>query len=138
MSADNFYFITHHPMGGYAVLMGFASNDEEPLVATAKSLRFDSLPEAISYANEEYSEYGVQISKGILDDMTPKETASPEVIVTVVGLAEAEAIKAVEEAGFHAQVTEREGNYFVITRDYRTDRINLKVKDGLVFAAKIG
>lgn len=137
MSADNFYFITRHPLGGYAVLMGFASFDE-PLVATAESMRFDSLPDAITYANEEYSEYGVQISNDVLVDLDPKTPANPEIAKAVVGLAEVEAIKAIEAAGFRFRITQRDENYFVATRDYRTDRVTLKVKEGLVFSATIG
>lgn len=68
MSADNFFFITRHPLGGFAVLMGFSSSDA-PLVATKKSMKFETFPEAMTYANGEYSEYGVQVSQDVLDDM---------------------------------------------------------------------
>lgn len=64
--------------------------------------------------------------------------SNQEVVEIIVGLTEQMATQVIEENGFRARLTERDGNYFIVTRDFRTDRINLKVKDGLVYNASIG
>ena len=62
MSADNFYLVTTHPTSGFAVLMGFASNEDEVLTASEKDKSYPTLKEAVDYATSEYSEYGVEVS----------------------------------------------------------------------------
>lgn len=61
MSADNYYIVDVHPLGGYGVEMGFESWDEGVFV-NEKSQRFDTLPAATDYAMNEYSEYGVTVA----------------------------------------------------------------------------
>ena len=61
MSADNYYFIDIHPLGGFGVEMGFESSDAEVII-DEKSLKFDTLLKAEEYASEEYSEYGYTVS----------------------------------------------------------------------------
>jgi len=61
-----------------------------------------------------------------------------ELVRKVVGLAENEAATIVEQAGLAWRVTERDGEQFPVTADYRTDRINAVITDGLVAAATIG
>ena len=61
MSADNYYFIDIHPLGGFGVEMGFESSEMEVIV-DEKSQRFDTLLQAEEYASEEYSEYGYTVS----------------------------------------------------------------------------
>jgi hypothetical protein len=76
MSADNYYMIRRHPAGGYAAVMGFASDIEgdwvlrgeewvrvdeyeDPVRSTQPS--FPTIQAAFDWATEQYSEYGVSI-----------------------------------------------------------------------------
>lgn len=66
MSADNYYRICKHPLGGYAAVMGFASNGEgaQP---TVEHPRFSTVGEAYDWAAQDYMiEYGIRIDKGLL------------------------------------------------------------------------
>jgi hypothetical protein len=56
----------------------------------------------------------------------------------LVGMTEAGAYAAAKEEGYYARVTRRNGHALIVTRDYRTDRVNLDVADYVVVAAKIG
>ena len=56
----------------------------------------------------------------------------------VVGMSEAEAEEAISDAGFISRVTERDGQPLASTTDYRTDRINLAVADGVVIGVEFG
>jgi hypothetical protein len=75
MSADNFFFITPHPLGGFAVLMGFSSS-EEPLVVTESAQQYATFSDAMAYANGEYSEYGVQIDSQIFESIEKPSPSS--------------------------------------------------------------
>lgn len=70
MSADNYWFVTKHPDGGFTYVMGFDSNEEKPGVwehLVSRLPRFDFVSEAISAAAADgYTEYGVQIDDEIL------------------------------------------------------------------------
>ena len=66
MSADNFYIIRNHPKGGFAAVQGFASdtddNDEQIYPEVSVNDReFRTISEALEFAMNEYSEYGVDI-----------------------------------------------------------------------------
>lgn len=66
MSADNFYIVRKHPFGGYAAVMGFASdvddNDEQIYPeAEITDQQFKSIGEALNWAVIQYSEYGVDV-----------------------------------------------------------------------------
>lgn len=65
-------------------------------------------------------------------------TDFPGGVDALIGETEADATAAVEAAGFTARVVERDGESFPITMDYRVDRVNLTVQDGLVTVATIG
>lgn len=55
-----------------------------------------------------------------------------------VGLSEEESVSFLEGKGFVVRVVERDGEAYAITFDYRTDRVNLVVKEGIVTEAYIG
>lgn len=55
-----------------------------------------------------------------------------------VGLGEKEAVVLAEEQGLVVRVVERDGEQFPVTMDYRLDRVNFVVADGLVTAAAMG
>lgn len=56
----------------------------------------------------------------------------------VVGMPEAEAAETISDAGFISRITERDGQPLASTADYRTDRINLAVDDGVVVGVEFG
>lgn len=66
MSADNWYLVRKHPLGGFTYVMGFASDVDEhgeeriPDVSE-RSLQFPTVEAALTAALAEYSEYGVSV-----------------------------------------------------------------------------
>lgn len=56
----------------------------------------------------------------------------------VLGLTEIEAVAKVQAAGFVARVVEKNGEYFMVTQDIRTNRVNLSITEGVVTRAIIG
>ena len=258
MSADNFFLVTPHPTSGFAVLMGFASNEYEVLKASKRDKSYPTLEAAVSYATSEYSEYGVEVSPeataleqtlavalgsalleldalrnlvqedlresgfqgtleselyawrrddSSLDDQIPLDKQKPlvkmeivnlinqyhkdkhsemlplqsaatqgfalsphctcrelkEMVVfsildeatgskhfgeyysiiiealneIIVGLSERDAMDVVERGNREYRITELDGEHIPVTRDYKTNRINLKIKDGVVYEAYI-
>ena len=66
MSADNYYVVKKHPLGGFTYVQGFASDDEmddaPPLVATKRHPQYATVREAFYAAEAEpICEYGVSI-----------------------------------------------------------------------------
>lgn len=68
MSADNYYRVRKHPKGGFAYVMGFASEDNPDLTVKDDHPQFATLGEAFNAAMNEYSEYGVDIDPECLPD----------------------------------------------------------------------
>jgi hypothetical protein len=57
---------------------------------------------------------------------------------TIIGLSELEATKVIESAGFTARVIARDGESLSGTKDYRLDRVNISIENGVVVSADIG
>ena len=55
-----------------------------------------------------------------------------------IGLSELEAIKVIESEGFTARVVARDGESLSGTKDYRLDRVNISIENGVVVSADIG
>jgi hypothetical protein len=55
-----------------------------------------------------------------------------------IGLTQAEAKQYAAENDQTIRVAGRDGKCFPLTMDYRTDRVNLYLEDGVVIAAMIG
>lgn len=87
MSADNYYLIRKHPLGGFAAVMGFASNDSSPEVNPTRDAQFDSLDAAVYFGLREYSEYGVEVHPECYEN-------EPFLVVPVLTAAEAEFVLA--------------------------------------------
>jgi hypothetical protein len=51
---------------------------------------------------------------------------------------EKDAINEITNEGFTPRITKRNGRSYICTRDYKTDRINLEIKEGVVAKATIG
>lgn len=62
MSADNYYVVRKDAYGFFVPVMGFASSDDHyvPRVESSDS-RFKTVKEAVSWALDSYSEYGVSV-----------------------------------------------------------------------------
>jgi hypothetical protein len=56
----------------------------------------------------------------------------------LIGLTEDEALQAAVGAGWTARIVSRDGEDFMITKDYRLDRVNFTVVDGAVTAVYVG
>ena len=56
----------------------------------------------------------------------------------LIGMAEADAIECVDEAGLTWRVTEQDGEMFAVTMDYRIERVNVKIENGIVTDAYSG
>ena len=93
MSADNFYVIRKHPQGGYAAVMGFASDESEesPEVRSNHHQSFATVSDALDYASGEYSEYGVSVHPECRDDLRVEDLAAIPTDVLVSELARREA-----------------------------------------------
>lgn len=59
-------------------------------------------------------------------------------LVDVTGLTETEAVGVLTNAGVTTRVIERDGEMFAMTMDYRSDRANLVITQGVVVTATIG
>ena len=56
----------------------------------------------------------------------------------LIGLTEAEAQKVATELGWQVRVAKRDGEAFMLSQDYQTDRVNLTITKGLVVAVVVG
>jgi len=56
----------------------------------------------------------------------------------LIGMAQAEAITCVEDAGLIWRVYEEDGEMFALTMDYRAERVNVKIEKGIVQDAYSG
>jgi hypothetical protein len=57
---------------------------------------------------------------------------------SVVGMSEADAVKAITAAGYTSRVVERDGEKFPVTMDLQPHRINLTVTNSKVTKATVG
>lgn len=67
MSADDYALIKRHPEGGFTVLRGFASDDEEPALRP-NAPRFADILDALQAGINMGTEYGVQVDVELEDD----------------------------------------------------------------------
>ena len=56
----------------------------------------------------------------------------------LVGMKEVDAIKTLGEHGVRIRVVHRDGENFIITSDFKTNRVNLSIEKGRVSKAEIG
>lgn len=59
-------------------------------------------------------------------------------VSSLEGLTEAEAKAKIEAAGLVARITRKDGELYIVTRDYRLDRINLEIVKEKVTKAYTG
>jgi hypothetical protein len=73
-----------------------------------------------------------------LDPMEDAAAASEAFGLTVLGMFEVDAIDAIEGSGRVARVAERDGEGFILTKDYNPSRLNLVIVTGLVSSVYVG
>lgn len=56
----------------------------------------------------------------------------------LIGKEEKEAIKLIEDNNYKSRIVSRDGNHYIVTKDYKTDRINLDIDLGVVTYASFG
>jgi hypothetical protein len=79
------------------------------------------------------------IETGVDANLSP-EALALEVSAQVIGLTESEAIELIESKDglISYRITRRDDENFVVTMDYRTDRINLEIEKDFVVSANVG
>ncbi|MEN9301461.1 MAG: hypothetical protein RLZZ254_1242 [Actinomycetota bacterium] len=80
----------------------------------------------------------VTISIPTEEELQEELQRTEEFALTVIGLAEQDAIEAIEADGMIARVIARDGEYFIVTEDFVYSRINLVIESGLVTEATAG
>lgn len=68
----------------------------------------------------------------------PEEPDQAELDATYVGLSKDDAIAAAEEAQVPWRIEREDGEDFALTMDYRPDRVNFTVEDGVITAVRAG
>lgn len=56
----------------------------------------------------------------------------------LIGIAEEPAIEILKKLKINSRLVDRDNKKFILTRDYRTDRVNLAIKNGIVSEAYRG
>jgi hypothetical protein len=86
--------------------------------------------------------YTITITAPVLDEsitsVDEPALATEAFGFTILGLSEADAIAAIEASGRVARISERDGEGFALTRDYRPNRLNLVVTSGIVSRFDVG
>lgn len=65
MSADDYAVVKRHPQGGYAVVTCFASDDVPDESVNEKTPRFTDVLDALVFATNLQTEYGVMLADNI-------------------------------------------------------------------------
>ena len=73
MSADNYYYIMHHPSGGFTTIMRWMSDERPVRKVSPEDPRFLSFEKAYAYGAVRYSEYGVLVSDEVLAEINGRE-----------------------------------------------------------------
>ena len=80
----------------------------------------------------------VTVSIPTEEEMQEQLERSEEFAATLIGLAEQEAVGAIEAEGLTPRVVARDGEYYAVTEDYSVSRINLVIELGVVTEATVG
>jgi hypothetical protein len=72
------------------------------------------------------------------EEMQEQVARTEAFAATTIGMTESDAVEAIEEAGLIARVVAEDGEYFAVTEDYVTTRVNLVLVGGVVTEATAG
>lgn len=72
------------------------------------------------------------------DQIVSDQIVSDKMVSALVGLSESEAAATAKDKGWELRVVSRDGEDFMVTQDYKTDRVNITVKSGKVTKASVG
>lgn len=83
------------------------------------------------------------VTPGTTPDDMPADTLPGEAITstqaeTLIGSSEAEAQQSAKDAGWVFRVGERDGEMYMLTKDYITQRVTVTITDGLITAVEVG
>jgi hypothetical protein len=83
------------------------------------------------------------VTPGTTPDGMPADTLPGEAITstqaeTLIGASEEQAQQSAENAGWIFRVGERDGEMYMLTKDYITQRVTVTVTDGLITAVEVG
>jgi len=67
-----------------------------------------------------------------------KPAADPSFVADLVGLETEAARELAEKKGLTFRVGERDGERFLLTLDYRLDRVTVSIVDGIITQASLG
>lgn len=113
----------------------------EPLPVDPPTAPSQPEPDEPDPVDGDVNDQPIQIDPGPGEEPPPPLGLDPEleaVAVEVVGLQEDEALGLIRNAGAVARVVARDGESFMVTEDYRLDRVNLTIENGVVLDAYIG
>lgn len=88
-------------------------------------------------ASEEQESIPAQEEGAVINEITPEQVTFAEDLVAQ-GVDEATAVQQIEAAGYTYRVVMIDGESFPMTMDYRLDRINLTLENGIVVDATWG
>lgn len=95
-----------------------------------------------AYKEAQKVEAAIQVEPQV--DIAEVSTINPTVVIaqfdlaTVLDKPAEDAIATIESAGFEARIISRDGQMFPVSRDFREDRVNLEIINGVVSNAHIG
>jgi len=105
------------------------------LVLVGCSSEGESVPPQVE-TEVEVSQPGLQLDPEEIPNAAQMEALAVEILGSPTSEADATAL--IESEGFTARVTERDGESLPVTMDYRIDRFNLTVVDGIVTELSVG
>lgn len=117
-----------------------------PLLTRALTIGDDDVETAVR-KHTEYKDAQKVVPTPVIDepvDIAQVSTTNPTVVIpqfdlaTVLDKSEDDALATIAAANFESQVISRDGQMFPVSRDFREDRINLEIANGVVTNAHVG
>jgi len=82
-----------------------------------------------------------RLAKEVSDEPVPElpvPDVSDDFLDELNGLDETDASAIVTDQGLTVRIVARDGEYYAVTKDYRTDRVNFSIENGVVVKATVG
>jgi hypothetical protein len=140
LADDSMYLVP-----GYAFLSERDQNGYQPrYVVSALPEEFvkhevspSPVPETLPQGSSSGSSAGSS-GQAAPDQTVSDQIVSDKMVSALVGLSESEAAAMAKDKGWELRVVSRDGEDFMVTQDYKTDRVNITVKSGKVTKASVG